>query len=93
MCDVKEQKSKPERNGYGKKSRKRVVIPVILFLAVYPEIYQEELRIIFGEDCEIGEKNTIFVEGEDCDCGSSSSSYQYDTWEVTYHDRRGERGS
>lgn len=56
----------------------------------YPELYQEELRIIFGEDCEIGEKNTIFVEGHDCDCGISESSYQYDTWEVTYHDWRGE---
>lgn len=56
----------------------------------YPEIYQEELRIIFGEDCEIGEKNTIFVEGDDCDCGISESSYQYDEWEVTYHDWRGE---
>ena len=146
MCDVKEQKGKTKRNAYHKKYRKRVLIPVIIFLAAaiavggsilyvnnhraqvtahkyeeepvrvymrgdeqviaymyedeqgtvikyeedYPEIYAEELRIIFGEDCEIGEKNTIFVDGEDCDCGSSSSSYQYDEWEVTYHDWRGE---
>ena len=116
MCDIKEQNDKPERNGYRKKCRKRVVIPVILVLAAviaiggrilyvdshymqvpvhlyeenYPEIYAEELRIIFGEDCEIGEKNTVFIEGDACSCGYVRPTLQYDTWEVTYHDRRGE---
>ncbi|MDE5596539.1 MAG: hypothetical protein K2J04_01755, partial [Lachnospiraceae bacterium] len=116
MCDIKEQNDKPERNGYRKKCRKRVVIPVILFLVAviaiggriiyvdshqvpipvnlheedYPEIYAEELRIIFGEDCEIGEKNTTFIEGDVCGCGHVTPTLQYDTWEVTYHDQSGE---
>lgn len=115
MCDINEQNNKLERNGYRKKYRKRVLIPVILFLAAaiaagllfynykkahtvpeeiyvedYPEIYAEELRIIFGEDCEIGEKNTTFIEGDVCGCGHVTPTLQYDTWEVTYHDRSGE---
>ncbi len=56
----------------------------------YPEIYSEELRIIFGEDYKIGEKETLYMEGEECDCGYCSTGYQHDTWKVTYHDREGE---
>ena len=63
---------------------------VELYVEDYPEIYAEELRIIFGEDYEIGEKNTVFKEGVDCSCGYTAPTLQYDTWEVTYHDRRGE---
>ncbi len=62
---------------------------VIYYQENYPEIYSEELRIIFGEDCKIGEKETIYVEGEECECGYCAAGYQYDTWTVTYHDRDG----
>lgn len=63
---------------------------VEVYIEDYPQIYAEELRIIFGEDCEIGEKNTVFKEGVDCSCGYTAPALQYDTWEVTYHDWKGE---
>ena len=33
MCDINEQNNKPEKSEYRKKYGKRVLIPVILFLA------------------------------------------------------------
>nr|MDE7283595.1 hypothetical protein [Lachnospiraceae bacterium] len=65
-------------------------VPVEIYVEDYPEIYAEELRIIFGEDCEIGEKKTFYQEGEICGCGWVDPTIQHDTWEVTYHDRMGE---
>lgn len=65
-------------------------VPVKIYVEDYPEIYAEELKIIFGEDCEIGEKETFYEEGEICGCGWVDPTLQYDTWEVTYHDRMGE---
>ena len=71
--------------------KKAHTVPEHIYVEDYPEIYSEEFRIIFGEDCEIGEKNTIYKEGYVCGCGHIEHTYQYDTWEVTYHDRRGEK--
>ena len=56
----------------------------------YPELYKEELRIIFGENYRIGEKETITQEGEDCGCGFYMDTYIYDRWKVTYEDRLGQ---
>lgn len=56
----------------------------------YPQVYSEELGIIFGEGYKVGEKKSVYMEGEDCDCGICSTGYWYDTWEVTYHDQAGE---
>ena len=65
-------------------------VPEKIYVEDYPKIYEEELRIIFGDDCEIGEKETFCEEGENCGCGWVDPTIQYDTWEVTYHDRMGE---
>lgn len=70
--------------------KKANTVPEHIYVEDYPEIYAEELRIIFGEDCEIGEKETFYEEGYICDCGWVTPTEQHDTWEVTYHDRRGE---
>lgn len=56
----------------------------------YPQVYSEELGIIFGEGYKVGEKKSVYMEGEDCDCGICSTGYWYDTWEVTYHDQAGD---
>lgn len=55
----------------------------------YPQIYKDQLQIIFGEDYTIGEKERIVIEGEDCSCGYHSSTYEYDEWKITYQDQRG----
>ncbi|MDE5866825.1 MAG: hypothetical protein K2H31_09535 [Lachnospiraceae bacterium] len=65
-------------------------VPKEIYVEDYPEIYAEELRIIFGEDYEIGEKETFYEEGYICSCGEVMPTVQYDTWEVTYHDWSGE---
>ena len=70
--------------------KKAHTVPKEIYVENYPEIYAEELRIIFGEDCEIGEKETFYEEGYICGCGDYLPNVQYDTWEVTYHDRSGE---
>ena len=70
--------------------KKAHTVPEEIYVEDYPEIYAEELRIIFGEDCEIGEKETFYEEGYICGCGDFLPNVQYDTWEVTYHDRSGE---
>lgn len=56
----------------------------------YSEMYKSELQIIFGEDYEIGEKETITVEGEDCDCGYHADGYEYNEWKISYQDRNGQ---
>ncbi len=56
----------------------------------YPLRYRDQLRIIFGEGAQIGEKETVVVEGEDCDCGYHSDPYVYDQWTVTYPDQKGQ---
>ena len=43
----------------------------------YALIYENELRDMFGPDCEIGEKRTITIEAEDCGCGYHSDCYIY----------------
>lgn len=70
--------------------KKAHTVPEHIYVEDYPEIYAEELRIIFGEDCEIGEKKTFYEEGEVCGCGWITPTEQFDEWEVTYHDWRGE---
>lgn len=56
----------------------------------YPELYKEELQIIFGENYRIGEKETITEEGEDCSCGYHSDTYIYNQWEISYEDQLGQ---
>ncbi len=56
----------------------------------YPTLYKEQLQIIFGEDYQISEKETVVVEGEDCGCGYHSDSYVYDRWTISYQDQNGQ---
>lgn len=56
----------------------------------YPEIYKNQLQIIFGEDYVIGEKETIVIEGEDCDCGYHADGYEYNEWKISYQDQSGQ---
>lgn len=56
----------------------------------YSELYQNQLRIIFGENATIGEKETVVMEGEDCDCGYHSESYSYNQWKISYQDEMGQ---
>lgn len=55
----------------------------------YPEIYKNQLQIIFGEDYVIREKETIVIGGEDCDCGYHTDGYEYNEWKVSYQDQSG----
>ena len=55
----------------------------------YALIYENELRDMFGPDCEIGEKRTVTIEVEDCGCGYHSDGYIYDEWTLTYKDQEG----
>lgn len=65
-------------------------IETIYYTDDYPEIYEEELGIIFGEDYVLGEKKTIIIEGEDCSCGYHSDTLVYEQWEITYKDQNGQ---
>ncbi|MDE7250378.1 MAG: hypothetical protein K2N82_10965, partial [Lachnospiraceae bacterium] len=56
----------------------------------YSEIYKNQLRLIFGEDYVIGEKETIVIEGEDCDCGYHTNDFEYDEWKISYQDQNGQ---
>ncbi len=67
----------------------RHAIKTICYTEDYTELYEEELRLIFGEDYQIGEKETITIEGEDCSCGYHSDTYIYDQWEISYEDQLG----
>lgn len=69
----------------------RHAVKTIYYTEDYTEVYKEELQIIFGKNCRIGEKETITIEGEDCSCGYHSDTYIYDQWEITYEDQLGQR--
>ena len=56
----------------------------------YASIYSEELKIVFGPDCKVGEKKHITSEGESCSCGYHRDTYIYDEWEITYKDQYGQ---
>lgn len=56
----------------------------------YPELYKEQLSVIFGKDYQIGEKETFTIEGENCSCGYHSDGYVYDEWPVSYQDQYGQ---
>lgn len=70
--------------------RQKHEIKTVYYTEDYTKLYEEELQIIFGEDCRIGEKETITIEGEDCSCGFHSDTYIYDQWEISYKDRSGQ---
>lgn len=55
----------------------------------YPTIYQNQLRIMFGPDYQIGEKKTIHIKAENCDCGFHTDGYLYNEWNITYEDQNG----
>lgn len=69
----------------------RHVIKTICYTEDYTELYEEELRLIFGEDYQIGEKETVTIEGEDCSCGYHLDTYIYDQWEISYEDQLGQK--
>ncbi len=56
----------------------------------YAVIYSEEIKIVFGPDCKVGEKKDITSEGESCSCGYHRDTYIYDEWEITYKDQYGQ---
>lgn len=56
----------------------------------YASIYSEELKIVFGPDCKVGDKKDIIIEGESCSCGYHQDTLIYDEWEITYKDQYGQ---
>lgn len=56
----------------------------------YASTYSEEIKIVFGPDCKVGDKKDITIEGESCGCGYHSDTYIYDEWEITYKDQYGQ---
>ena len=59
------------------------------YLRDYPDIYRQQLDIIFGEDYEVGPRHTISEFTEHVD---RSETYQYYyTWEITYKDLLGDK--
>ncbi len=56
----------------------------------YASIYSEEIKIVFGPNCKVGEKKDITIEGESCSCGYHRDTYIYDEWEITYKDQYGQ---
>lgn len=56
----------------------------------YASIYSEEIKIVFGPNCKVGEKKHITSEGESCSCGYHRDTYIYDEWEITYKDQYGQ---
>ena len=69
----------------------RHAVKTIYYTEDYTELYKEELRIIFGENYRIGEKETITIEGEDCSSGYHADTAIYDQWEISYEDRLGQK--
>lgn len=69
----------------------RHAIKTIYCTEDYTEMYEEELRLIFGEDYQILEKKTVTLEGEDCSCGYHSDTYIYDQWIISYEDQSGQK--
>lgn len=60
-----------------------------VYTEAYPTLYQDQLRIMFGPDYQIGEKKTIHIKAENCDCGFHTDGYIYDEWDITYQDQNG----
>lgn len=56
----------------------------------YPEIYGEQLCLIFGPTLQISEKETQVQEGENCSCGYHSDTVIWDEWTITYEDEYGQ---
>lgn len=56
----------------------------------YASIYSEELKIVFGPDCKVGDKKDIIIEGKSCSCGYHQDTLIYDEWEITYKDQYGQ---
>ena len=75
------------RNGV---ARRQQEIKKIVYEEDYASIYSEEIRIVFGPDCKVGDKKDITNEGEHCACGYHSDTYIYDEWEITYKDKYGQ---
>lgn len=56
----------------------------------YASIYSEEIKIVFGPSCIVGEKKDITYEGESCSCGYHRDTVIYNEWEITYQDQYGQ---
>ena len=65
-------------------------IKEIVYEEDYASIYSEELKIVFGPDCKVGDKKDIIIEGESCSCGYHQDTLIYDEWEITYKDQYGQ---
>ena len=75
--------------GY-KRMRGSSEIKEIVYTEDYAEIYQEELKLLFGEDCIVGEREQIVQKGEHCSCGYHEDTHIYYEWEIEYKDQFGQ---
>lgn len=70
--------------------KKKHEVKEIVYNENYPEIYSDQLLMIFGPSMQISEKENMISEGEDCSCGFHSDTLIYDEWIITYEGTDGQ---